>query len=71
MGDASLNEPLVPLLLQHLLRPGWTIALDRRGVWRATGQVTVSASDADGLLDVIRVADPDTVERAVRILSER
>ncbi|MEU8799511.1 hypothetical protein [Spirillospora sp. NPDC048819] len=46
----------------------WRLIGDR---WNRDLPSTDSASDADGLLDVIRVADPDTVERGVRILGER
>ncbi|TDC98467.1 hypothetical protein [Actinomadura sp. 7K507] len=68
MGDAPLNAPVTLLLLQHLLFPEWAITRDRHGIWRATGRVTISAPDVDGLLDVIRITDPGTVERAVRLL---
>lgn len=71
MGETPLNEPVILLLLQHLFRPEWTITLDAPGVWRATTRITITASDADGLLDTIRFVDPDAVERATRILSER
>lgn len=77
MGQTSLthrrpetNEPVTLLLLQHLF-PGWTITWDERGIWRAAGRVAISASDVDGLLDLIVVADPDATRRAVSLLSER
>ncbi len=57
------------LLLQHLF-PGWSITVDREGVWRASGRVLISSSTVEGLCDLIRAADPAAVERAVRLLEE-
>ncbi|MEU8798115.1 hypothetical protein [Spirillospora sp. NPDC048819] len=77
MGQASLtrrrpetNEPVTLLLLQHLF-PGWTITRDERGIWEATGRVAISASDVDGLLGLMAVADPDATRRAVALLREK
>lgn len=58
------------LLLRHLF-PEWSITLDSAGVWRASGRVLISASDADGLLHLLHVADPDSFERAARLLEEQ
>ena len=60
-----MSDALLLMFLRHLL-PEWTITRDVHGVWRATGRVQGAASSVDGLLDVIRAADPDGVERAVR-----
>ncbi|WP_141576629.1 hypothetical protein [Actinomadura sp. WMMA1423] len=58
------------LLLQHLF-PEWSITLDREGIWRATGRVLISASDVDGLMDLLHTADPEAFERAFLQLEER
>ncbi|NKZ02841.1 hypothetical protein [Actinomadura latina] len=71
MGETALNEPVALLLLQHLFRPEWTITLDGDGVWHAVRQVSVSASDVDGLLDMIGAADAAAVERARYVMRER
>ncbi|TDC48823.1 hypothetical protein E1281_24165 [Actinomadura sp. KC345] len=78
MGQTSLtghrrpetNDPVTLLLLQHLF-PGWTITRDEHGTWQATGRVALSASDVDGLLDLLALAAPDTARRAVSLLSEK
>ncbi|GAA2138749.1 hypothetical protein [Actinomadura napierensis] len=64
-----MNEPVTLLLLRHLF-PHWSITLDG-GVWRAGGRVLISSSHLEGLLDLLRVADPAAVERAAELLEER
>ncbi|GAA0284667.1 hypothetical protein GCM10009527_096000 [Actinomadura nitritigenes] len=57
------------LLLQHLF-PDWSITLDREGIWRATGRILISASDLDGLVNMLHVVDPEAFERAILLLQE-
>jgi hypothetical protein len=71
VGETALNEPVALLLLQHLFQPEWTITLDRDGVWHAVRRVSVSASDLDGLLDMIGAADAAAVERARNVVRGR
>ncbi|WP_141576609.1 hypothetical protein [Actinomadura sp. WMMA1423] len=61
----------VTLLLLPYLFPEWSITLDREGIWRATGRVLISASDLDGLMDLLHTADPEAFERAFRQLEGR
>ena len=65
MGQASLTL----LLLRHLF-PEWAITLDGAGVWRAIGRILISASDLDGLLESLAVADPDAARCALSFLTE-
>ncbi|OLT31672.1 hypothetical protein BJF79_00220 [Actinomadura sp. CNU-125] len=62
-----MSDDIVLLFLRHLL-PEWAITRDVHGVWRTIGRVHGAASSVDGLLDVIRAADPGGVERAARRL---
>ncbi|WP_433228117.1 hypothetical protein [Actinomadura formosensis] len=64
-----MNEAVALLLLHHLL-PEWAIMRDDAGVWRAIGRIPISASDLDGLLESLAVADPDATRRAVSLLTE-
>ncbi|MEV0661128.1 hypothetical protein ACIBI3_09790 [Actinomadura luteofluorescens] len=64
MGDA-----LLLLFLQRLF-PTWSIRLERGGVWRAEGDVHISASSREGLVGVLTAVDPDGVAEAVRVLEE-
>ncbi|TDB76911.1 hypothetical protein E1264_37925 [Actinomadura sp. KC216] len=64
-----MNERVTLLLLLHLF-PEWTIMRDGAGVWRGIGRILISASDLDGLLESLAVADPDATRRAVALLAE-
>ncbi|WP_067797022.1 hypothetical protein [Actinomadura formosensis] len=56
-------------VLHHLFLE-WAIMRDGAGVWRAIGRIPISASDLDGLLESLTVADPDAVRRALSLLTE-
>ncbi|MEV3920423.1 hypothetical protein [Actinomadura coerulea] len=60
----------VTLLLLQYLFPGWSITVDRAGIWRASGRVLISSSSVEGLFDLLRVADPAAVEQAAQLLTE-
>ncbi|GGV00175.1 hypothetical protein GCM10010182_16710 [Actinomadura cremea] len=65
-----MRDGLLLVFLRHLF-PEWTIARDVHGVWRATGRLHASASSIDGLVDIIRAADPGGFERAIDRLDGR
>lgn len=59
-----MSDELLLVFLRHLF-PDWTIARDVHGVWRATGRRHASASSVEGLVAIIRAADPGGFARAV------
>lgn len=64
-----MSEGILLLFLQWIF-PEWSISRDGRGVWRADGRLLVWASSADGLLDVLAMAEPAAGERVMRFLGE-
>ncbi|WP_433332966.1 hypothetical protein [Spirillospora sp. CA-294931] len=57
---------MVELFLQEMF-PAWHIQQDRNGVWRATGRCHLTASNADGLLDLLAKTDPDAMKKAAEV----
>lgn len=60
-----MNDGILLLFLRQIF-PEWSIRPDGHGVWRARGRVLVSASSADGLLDVLALVEPEAAERVER-----
>ncbi|WUI00822.1 hypothetical protein OHR68_03110 [Spirillospora sp. NBC_00431] len=64
-----MNDGIMLLFLRQIF-PEWSITREVDGVWRASGRVRVLASSADGVLDVLVMAEPEAGERVRRFFAD-